>query len=400
LLDPSCATLVGVQPADFYILRHRWIWDAVLQAGPRGDLLTISDRLKKNGKLDEIGGIAYLTKLLNSTPTISHAEEYAKLVKEETTRRKYLELAEKIAKDAQNGSIDPTVYIDAITSSTAVLGGAEGIQRFTLEYERYVQKRQEDPRDVWGIPTGFIDFDRVTGGLHKKQVVMISGETGVGKTLFVIQAAVEAAKAGYKVVIYELEMDGKDLVGRVISGETKISTRRVHQGQLTEGDMFSIGSQVSAICDLPIWMSDETHWTTIGIRSDLSKIKSQHGADLVVVDYMNLLADKGGNSESENIELKCKGFRNICKDLDVAGLTVHSQIKTESTFRKTTDLRGSAEVGYAVDQVWFVTKDYNKPLVRLLETTKQRHGSDSDIFIKLVMNKDVPRLENYTGQGE
>jgi replicative DNA helicase len=219
---------------DFYIHRHRWIWESFNRLHERRiplDFLTVAEDLNQAGQLSEIGGTAYLTALINNVPTSLHAEAYGRLVEETSVRRRMLDAAASIAKLAyqQDSGIDAVMD----EAEKAVFGISErrmtrdlqSIKQVLSEYYDRIDQLSQRDDEIFGVPTGFIDLDRMLGGLQPSDFLIIAGRPGMGKTAFMLSAAKNAAQKHKKhVAIFSLEMSNEQLVQRLIAQETGIDT--------------------------------------------------------------------------------------------------------------------------------------------------------------------------------
>jgi replicative DNA helicase len=212
---------------DFYIHRHQWIWEAFMRLHERRipfDYLTISEELNQMGQLAEVGGPAYLTALINNVPTSLHAEAYGRIVEENAIRRKMLTAANDIAKLAYQESIQVDEVMDG--AEKAVFGVSERrltrdlqpIQQVLSEYYDRIDQLASRGDDIYGVPTGFIDLDRLLMGLQPSDFIIVAGRPGMGKTAFMLSAAKNAAQTHKKhVAVFSLEMSNEQLVQRLIS---------------------------------------------------------------------------------------------------------------------------------------------------------------------------------------
>jgi replicative DNA helicase len=392
LIDSSLIGTVDIEPVDFYDPQHRKYYEVMLRLGTDADFVTVSEQF--NGGTDR----GYLSGLLNEPASILNADLYAKAIKEAAYKRGVAYLLQDNYIELTKGNFDPGKLIAELTKSVNIDSGAVHISKYTHEYQTYALEREADPREVWGIPSGIIDFDRLTGGYHKRKMVLISGDPDTGKTIFVIQSAVGAAKAGYNVLVYELELTGQDMASRIISAERGIEERQVHRGKLGTSGMLSLEEGVKQVNDLPIYMSEKTDWSTTKLRADVARMKTQLGCvDLVVLDSLVRLTDAPYSNVWENDTWKSGMVRNMAKDLDVAVLTVHNKIKSDGRPRMK-DLRGGFDVPYQADEVYFLVEsddelDWGKP--RRLIPDKQRYGGPQK-WIDLVIPNDRPTLVALT----
>jgi replicative DNA helicase len=428
LVDPETIRVLDILPDDFYLLPHRSIWQAFRRLEQRSiaiDFVTVVDQLRSSGELENAGGESYLVRLINACATSLHAEHYAEIVKDKAYRRSMLKTASDIAKAAYDNDNDPQA---AVNQSFTELITNERVGRGAVLVEEYaalcfdeIDARANDPREVYGIPTGFDDFDRITGGLQKKELIVLSGEPGVGKTLFLAQLAAQAASGkdangikkypGIPGAIYELEMGGVQLVRRMVAAHTGIGTRNMRSGRIREDEWSKLIHAIEEIAAMPLYISDSTAWTTATLRGDLIRLKAK-GVDWFIVDYSVLLQDKVGrdNNEIERTDFITKALRQTAKDLDMAAIMVHTmnkkdmnsgfQDKRARTIPSLSSLRSSGQVPYHADIVMFMTKhipmndgEMEDENLRTLLFAKWREA-DSDRYFNLVKKPGLPAFGN------
>jgi replicative DNA helicase len=286
LIDAGVIGRVSVEPEDFYIVRHGMIWAALLELHKRGsgvDFVTVCEEMDSKGKLGEVGGDAYLTKLIHDTPSSLGAEDYARIIKDNSSRRNTLRLASDLARLAGDESKDLSQSISQVmtdlTKTASITQGAVSWSRYLSQSYDLVAERAINPQDTWGIPTGFSDYDRMTGGLQQTEIMLLSGEPGKGKSIFALQAAQAMAKDGHPGALYSLEMLGRAVTLRALSNASKIESRRLKSGRIREDEWPQFINAFEELSQLPIYMSDSVEWTTAALRSDLSRLKKVHGIE-------------------------------------------------------------------------------------------------------------------------
>jgi replicative DNA helicase len=395
LINPDIEAELSIIPEDFYIIRHQWIWEAFQQLKKEGveiDYLTTINELDKRGRLAELGGPAYLTSLINSTPTSYHAPGYAKIVKEDKLRRMIIQVANELAKEAYS---DETPNVE---DSIRKLGDLIYLDKRPKEVDgeairKYVLDRLENPIDPlkpWGIPMPWDLLNKATGGLHKGRATLIKGESGLGKTIMVCQLAKYAAECGYNVDIYELEMSEEDLMLRWISADTEIETHKIHRGDLSDYDQTKIFRAVERIEKLPIRV-DTNGWSSAEIRADQTKKKARgERVDLVVVDYLGLVKERSDIKAWEQVEYSAKALRQAAKELDFALVTVVSEVKDGS-------IKGSAEVRYAADDIWELKKTEGDAIDVRFYKSRYGGGVSADTLgggaVTLYKDRKYPKLK-------
>lgn len=416
LLEPYCLTLVDVQPSHFFIERNGAIWKAmrdVIAAGGALDYLTLIERLEATHKLDFVGGSSYVTSLVNVVPTAAHAETYAASVKDAHRRRSLIALSGQIAGDAYNSATD----LDAAQArwmQELVMAGAgreqtRRIGEFALELECEIDDAQANPREIFGLSTGFTDWDAITFGLQRRETTRLCGQPGMGKSLLAGQLALNLALAGVPVALYELEMTGVAIVRRMLSGLTRILTAKMRGGRLDHDEYQRVKEKLARIADLPIFMSDATTWTSTAIRADVTRRVSKDGIQLVIIDHDGLLKDRGENAIATEKAIS-QTLQATAKDNNVALLAVHTMNKTglRSSLPGLADASGSVSNVFDADNVCFWTQHLpqkNEPEqsnLRTLTYPKAREGEKdrychfqiAELTDERGIVRGLPRLES------
>jgi len=394
IIAPELMPTIALKPEYFYIVRHQWIFAAMQELDRRGitfDLVTLSEELNKHDRLTELGGPAYLTALINQSPTSLNASHYADIVRDKASRRNDIKIANMIAEGAFNGGVDRAKAIDLLTKNSDNGKGATPLADSLPEFMDLVEKRAMNPKDVWGIDTGLPDLNKRTGGLHKQQTTMLVGAPGVGKTTLMLQIALHAAQKDCSVAIYELEMDLQPrLISRLMFMLTGVPSRAMLSGNMREEYWPMLTNGIEILATLPIYICDNPVMDTMKIRADVARMKAQKGIEFVALDYLNLLTDKDGDNSNENTSAKATRFRQICREFDVAGLTVQSMNKEgmKSLIPHLADMSGPAEVAFSADNVFFLVEEPDKPLMYKLLPAKQRDGDMGHSPIQLIRPKN------------
>jgi len=357
IMEPYLVTTTALEPDQFYLIKHRWIWDELLKADGKGDYITLSDALDKAGHLDDLGGPAYLTQLIGSVPFAPGRQiaEYSAIIKDSASRRAAIELANKIVSKALGDeSFDISNEIDNLSNAIAPSGGARHWRYFLDQAHDQWGEAMKNPGATWGISYGddFPNWDYITGGAHKGQLIVLAGMPGVGKSILAINWAQALAKSAAGVV-YSLEMTGLELAGRAASAESRVSTAAIRSGTTTDADTAPIMHGFERLDGLPIYMSDAAEWTSAEIRADLTRLKAQHGIEWVIIDYMQEMSDKAEN-ETEKTGLIGGRLKRIARVLNLHVVVISSVTKLgmDPNIKPTMQLiRGSGQVPHAADTV-------------------------------------------------
>jgi len=399
LMDPEAIKTLHLSADDFYSNRNQLIFATMYQMHANGkqlDYLTLSVELDLNKKLGEVGGTSYLIELVTSTVTSMHLDQYAAIVREKARRRKVLNTCRALTIQvfAEDTNLDQAIARAATELVTVArpIGGATHIKEFiSAAYDEALEK-YNDPKELYGIPTTILDFDKITNGLQRSELLVLSGEPGLGKSLLGFQMCAGAATT-CPGAVYELEMSGLAVVRRYLSKLASVATYKLRSGNMAESDWKAISEAVETMAKLPIYLSDACDWTTVSLRADLANLKEKYNIGWFLVDYLALLADNYGNGENERTAHLAQEIAKICKDLDLAGIGIQSMNKAGmgGTPGKQ-HLTGSGALGYAAATIWFMTKpDENSNLIRLT-CDKMREG-DAERYVDLYKVKGFPSFE-------
>ena len=404
LINPTAYSTLDLAASDFYLERHQWIWRAfgrITTEGSIPDFVTLCDELERRDKLEEAGGAAYLTSLVNQTPSSLHIEHYAGIVKEKARRRRAILTAQGIVAAAYSDTADMdeiiAIAVDDLTSSIRTKHELVPIGDIMEETLSYVQERANNPSDTYGVPTGFIDLDRMTGGVNG--LWYLGGEPGIGKSILMLTAVVNAAKQGYGGAIFSIEMSNLSQGLRVLSAEAQISTRLLRTGQIGDDDWHALYNMAAEIADLPIYICDEPELNTTQFRAHLAKARVKYNIDLFALDYLYLMTDGEGINPTERTEILSKRVRAIQRSMGIAGITVNSVTKEgmDGKAAKSTSMRGSGQLIHDADVVLFITKHSVQENLRVIEITKGRDLAEQG-RVDLLKTDSYPTFKDVTYQ--
>lgn len=402
-----------LQADDFYIHRHRWIWQAFGRLHERRvpmDFLTVCEELDQMGELAEVGGPAYLTALLNNVPTSLHAEAYGRIVEGTAIRRKMLAAANDIAKLAfQEDSAIDTVMDEA---EKAVFGVSERrmtrdlqtIQQVLSVYYDRIEQIASRGSEMAGVPTGFIDLDKLLEGMQPSDFLIIAGRPGMGKTAFMLTVAKNAAKMHKKhVAVFSLEMSNEQLVQRLISQETGIDSQRLRTGKLEDDEWPLFTQAVEVLNDTHIFLDDTPALTPLQLRTKCRRLHLEFGLDLVILDYLQLMSS-GTRSENrvQEVSYISRNLKVLARELNVPVLAA-AQLSRAVEQRadkepQLSDLRESGSLEQDADVVMFIHRPelYEKDTVMQntaqIKIAKHRNGPTGDI--DLIFRNQIAKFEN------
>jgi replicative DNA helicase len=383
-VNPECIRQVALTSGNFYLSRNKIIWDAiqtVANAKKEINSITVTEELEKRGLLEEAGGLLYIIDVTQACPSALQFQGFADIILEMSIRRDVIFETSKLATAAYDKKSDLNKAISEVISNLVmrsnVKSGAVHIKQAVSEFYDKVDSRYKNPiphGQVSGISTGFIDFDEATDGLQTGEEMLLSAVPGLGKSLFAFQIASNAAN-NEPGAVYELEMSLSNLIGRQISGMAKVTTRAMRRGYIQDTDWPNIVSAIEAMSLKPIYLSDDTQWTILKLRSDLARLKETAGIKWFVLDYLGLLKDQYGKNETERTTYLSSQIHDICKDLKLAGLVIQSMNKSgmRENNGDMTSLGGAAGLISDADQIIFMSQDETTANLYHLKWAKMRN---------------------------
>jgi len=398
---------------DFYIHRNKWIWDTFVSLHDRNeaiDLVTVTEELDQKGHLADIGGAAYITKLINNVPSSLHAEAYGHRVEETAIRRRMLEAANKIAKLAyeENLTLD-TVMDDSEkavfnVSQRRTTQDLQPIRSVLSDYFDRMEELSQRDDDLVGVPTGFIDIDRMLGGLQPSDLLIIAGRPGMGKTGFILSALKNAALTHKKhVAIFSLEMSNEQLVQRIIAQETGIDSTRLRSGKLSPDEWLLFTQAIEVLTDTHIFLDDTPALTPLQLRTKCRRLHLEYKLDLIVVDYLQLMGgDMRTNNRVQEVSDISRNMKILARELNVpvlAAAQLSRAVEQRSDKRPVlSDLRESGSLEQDADIVMFIYRpevyEEDSQFKNLAEIiiAKHRNGPTGDV--QLVFRKNLAKFEN------
>ncbi|MFN3704949.1 MAG: replicative DNA helicase [Thermoflexales bacterium] len=376
LIDSEAILRVAsfLSPEHFYLVKHQWIYDAMLHLHSQRepiDLLTVRNELDKRGQLEEVGGEPYIAQLTMAVPTALNVEAYARAVESLALRRRMIAAAGEVARLAY----DQTLPIEQVIekSEAAIFSVSEGrgrdhmspIRQVVSNFFEQLQYLHEHRDESLGIPTGFPDLDRLTGGLQKGDLIIIAARPGMGKTSLMLNIAYNAArKYRRRVAIFSLEMSNEQLVQRFIAAESGIDSHRLRIADLKDEEWGVLTRVSMQVADQPIFLDDTPLLTPLDLRVKARRIYQEYGLDLIVVDYLQLMQGVStGRSENrvQEISFISRSLKGIARELNVpliAGSQLSRLVEQRSDKRPLlSDLRESGSIEQDADIVMFIYRE-------------------------------------------
>jgi replicative DNA helicase len=422
LLDSSAWDNVAdaVRSDDFYRPDHRIIFDAIGQLATQGkpcDAVTVSEQLERTGQLEASGGLAYLATLARDTPTAANVRAYADIVRERSLLRQLLNAGTEIAASVFNNegetarelvdSAEGRVFAIAEQGTRGRSEGAVSVSSMMQGLIDKIDDWHNNPDGLRGLPTGFDEFDRKTGGLRAGDLVVVAGRPSMGKTTFAVNMAEYAAlKSGVKasVAIFSMEMPSEQLMTRMLSSIGRVSLSHIRSGKISDEDWPRITGAAGQLGEAKIFIDETPGLTPTELRARARRVSREHGLGLVVVDYLQLMQVPGTkeNRATEIAEIS-RGLKALAKELKVPVIAL-SQLNrgVEQRVDKKpvmSDLRESGAIEQDADMILLIyreevyDKNTTKKGIAEIDLAKHRNG-ETGTFL-LTFQGQYSRFINY-----
>jgi replicative DNA helicase len=404
LVNPSVFVMLAafLKPEDFYLVRHQYIWKAMYNIQERNeplDLVTVAEELTNTNKFDEMESYSYLIKLSTETPSSINAEAYARLVERTSVRRRLMQVAEEIKLLAQD---EQSTLENVIADAEAKLFGVSDSQvkrSFTPLYEGlsnyydHVERLTVESKGVIGVPSGFTDLDQLLGGFQRSDLLVFAGRPGMGKTAWMLSAALNSAKAGARVAIFTMEMGVEQIVQRIVAMESGINVQNLRLGRLSTQEKSLFTEVVGRLSRLNIYIDDTPALSPLEIRTKARRLAHEHGLDIIIVDYMQLMnAGKGyENNRVQEISYISRSLKELARELNVpliSAAQLSRAVEQRNDKRPVlSDLRESGSIEQDADIVMFLYRDevYNEatefPNQADIIVAKHRNGPTGTISL-------------------
>lgn len=332
--DAIIAVAAWLAPDHFYLEKHRWIFEAMLNCYARRvppDLQTIADDLRRTNRLAEVGDLAFLFELANSVPTAYHVEYYARIVERTAVLRRLIQAGGKIAALGYDETDDVEQTLDQAEQELFSVSQRKGMQGFMPlaqiidQYYEYLNDVQEHGSDMGGMPTHFVDFDRLTGGLHKSDLLILAARPGVGKSSLAMSMAYNIAMlSGQSVGIFSLEMGRDQLLQRLLATFTGIDSQRLRSGKVSTQELQTIMDAMGQFSSAPIYIDDTPGVTVNEVRSKARRLQAESGLDFVVIDYLQLMSGSGKRNDNRVQEVSeiSRALKGLARELNIPVLAL------------------------------------------------------------------------------
>jgi replicative DNA helicase len=406
LIDKDAVIEVAelLAPEDFYRGHHGTIYAAVLELYEKRepvDIVTVSEVLERSGQLEDIGGSAYLTSLINLTPTAVNAVHYARIVERKSVLRNLISAAGKIAglgyqEDGDIGEVIDKAESELFrVSEKRVESGFASLKSLLhTAYDR-LDYLHEHRGEISGIRTGFADLDALTTGLQKSDLVLVAARPSIGKTSLALNFAEHAAVNDGKVVgIFSLEMSKEQLVLRLLSSVANIDSQRLRTGFLEEMDFARLAPAMNKLAEAPVFIDDTPNISAMELRTKARRLQAESGLDMIIVDYLQLMQSSVTSRDANRVQEVSdisRSLKALARELKVP-LVALSQLSRQTENRgdkgepRLSDLRESGALEQDADMVMFLWREQ--------ERGSEDHDQDGEVInLRLAKHRNGPTGE-------
>ena len=395
----------------FYTKAHQEIYNIMLILFEKSqpiDLLTVHEALKKENKLEEVGGINYLMNLTNKVASAANIEFHARIVTQKFIQRELIRVSTSTIKDSFEDTKDVFELLDEAEqglyeiTDTNLNTGFERLSALAAKAQKEIELIAQKTDGLTGVPTGFEELDKITSGWQPSDLIIIAARPGMGKTAFTLSLAANAAAQNFPVAIFSLEMANLQLVQRLIAMEAEIDSHKLRNGQLQDHEWDKLHAAVEKMSDVPIFIDDTPGINIFELRAKCRRLKQNHDIKMVVIDYLQLMtgAPNGskGNREQE-ISTISRSLKSLAKELNVPVIAL-SQLSRAVETRggnkrpQLSDLRESGAIEQDADIVTFIYRpdyyeldedDFDTPKDSAeIMIQKHRNGSLGSVYLRFI----------------
>lgn len=409
---------------DFYREAHRVIFSAMLELYNKNeavDMVTVTEILKRDNKLEDIGGIAYITSLANVVLTAANVKYHAEIVAEKSVLRQLVRVSTEIAAMGYEANEDVGTLLDTAESRILEISNRKKKNDFTaindilMDSVQSIESLLQNKGGLTGLPAGFADLDKLTSGLHPSDFIILAARPSMGKTALALNIVQNVALRAHKVIggeprsvaFFSLEMSKEQLVNRMLCAEAGIDSQRLRVGEMRDEDWTHLWDACDTMSRAKIYIDDTAGITAMDMRSRARRLKAEHGLDLIVVDYLQLMQGSGkrnnsGDRQQEVSEIS-RSLKALARELDVPVLAL-SQLSRSVESRQVkrpmlSDLRESGSLEQDADIVAFLYReDYYNPETENKHTeliiAKHRNGPVDTV--NLFFQKQFTKFVGFT----
>jgi len=411
LVDPESINKIVdiVGPRDFYKDAHARIYDVMLDLYERNeaiDIITVSSLVRDKGLVEKIGGITYLNSLVDLMPSSANIVQYAKMVGEKALMRNLINAATLIIEKGHELNLNVDSYIDE--AENLIFQVAENkfkpsffsMKDIVMENIQKIELLSQKKQSVIGVPTGFIELDKLTSGLQPSDLIIVAGRPSMGKTAFCLNIAQHVAamkEPPTPVGVFSMEMSKEQLVTRLLSSESEIDHSKLRTGMLSQSDWRRLSEAASKLLETSMFIDDSPSMSVLEVRARARRLKKEHGLGLLIIDYLQLMKGRTFiESRVQEISEISRSLKALAKELNIPVIAI-SQLsrapeKREHEAKKPrlSDLRESGAIEQDADVILFIYRDevYNKESEKKgtaeIIIGKQRNGPTDTIELAFI----------------
>jgi replicative DNA helicase len=357
---------------DFYRESHRRIFLSMLdlnEAGESVDIITLSEALRKNGDIEKVGGVAYISSLVNTVPNAANVRYHCKIVREKAILRSLITSAGDIISKGYEAANDVDDFLDQAEKTIFEIAEKKIGRSYVSAKEiikdsiAMVEKLYARKETITGVPTGFKELDEFTSGFQPSDLIIVAARPSMGKTAFCLNIGANAAiKSKVPVLIFSLEMSKEQLVLRMLASEASIDASKLRTGHLQSSDWSKLTNAAGELAEAPIFIDDSSGLNVMEMRAKARRLKREHGLGLVIVDYLQLMRGYG-NVESRQQEISdiSRSLKGLAKELSVPVIAL-SQLNRAVETRQDrkpllADIRESGAIEQDADVILFIYRE-------------------------------------------
>ena len=399
---------------DFYMDAHKVIYESMIELSNERkpiDIVTLSNRLKEKGYLDQVGGINYLTSTTNMIPTTSNVKVYAEIVKKNSILRKLISASNDIismgyeASDNLDDILNKAEKKIFDISQDRMSEDFKPISEVLTIVTAMIEDVYSKGSDLTGLDTGFIDLNKKLGGFHKSDLILIAARPGMGKTAFALNLVANAAiRSKASVAVFSLEMSKEQLVQRLVSSQSNVALDSISKGKIADDEWKKLTDAMTVLSSSKIYIDDTPGIKVSEIRSKCRKLKLEKGLDMIMIDYLQLMeADGRAESRQQEVSKISRSLKILAKEMNCPVIALSQLSRNTESGKdhtpKLSDLRDSGAIEQDADIVMFIYRDEyytkmetkKKDLAEII-IAKNRHGELSNI--ELVWIGKIQKFSN------
>lgn len=432
--DALTAVIDILTPEVFYKEAHRTIYQAITDLFNKSepvDILTVVNQLKTSGTLDIVGGAYYISQLTNRVASSANVEYHSRIILQKFIQRELVRVSSEIIKDAYEDTTDVFELLDRAEQNLFAVS-ERNIRRQQGEMHQLMAQAIKDieiakdaETKMRGIPSGFTELDRITNGFQKSDLIILASRPGMGKTALALTLARNMAVMHDKAVaVFSLEMSSVQLVTRLISAESQLTSDKLRKGDLKEHEWQQLNTKIRRLEEAKIFIDDTPSLSIFELRAKCRRLKAQNDIQMVFVDYLQLMVgtqDNKGNREQEISQIS-RSLKALAKELDIPVMALSQlsrAVETRAGSKKPilSDLRESGAIEQDADIVVFIyrpeyyglSEDDNEASTEglaIINIAKHRNGALGDVQLRFIkdfakyVDFDTMGLDNYNGDGD